>query len=1092
MLVLVVHQRSFLAQALAERVEANGRWLSVSKPACIPEDFVARLLIVRCFVWQFPRHEALMVPTKLTLSNFMCYRADGGSAGPPALVFDGLHVVCLSGENGSGKSALLDALTWALWGEARMADDDLIAQGQGEMSVDLEFQLGEQAYRIIRRRQRGGSGKRGGTTAGKSQLDFQLRNGLGWRPAGEISVRETQITINNLLRMSYQTFINASFLLQGRADEFTARTPSERKQVLADMLDLGEYERLATKAKERAKGFADQLTGLRSLIEHLEQSAGKLSFWTTSVQEASEQATRRGAVVTQAEQAQADADARLRDLQTQADQRKSLLRELERLRNEQTTREHELAKLRGQISTAETLVARAGVIARGLTELAAVQTELERLNTLSDEYNRLLHQQAELRQQFSEAKGELRAQFSSLEQRRDQLERSAARRETLLTEIRMLGDQLVGLEPLALERTTCSEERHALDLRTDEMTTLRRRHDQLETQIKLRLTKLTAQRDEQQRAIQMLTKQLADEPRWQQGLAAAQTAAAQLADAEPHHAALRAEEQQEVDAVSQLRAECARLKTAADKLKGNQKLLADAGGACPVCRSELGSEGIAHVQAHYETELVALRAAYGEAKRQADAGDERLKQVRATTADLERHMADWRRVAAQSTALADQLHQAAAWRATQITTQATYAQLETEIAERAFEPTAQAELITVAAELTALGDPAALAHQRKRLDERLRELDKRLRERDKAEGQRQANQSELARTEAELTAQPALLSELAALRRTIEENDFAHAIRSAGQQVNEAIAILDYSAETHTTTREQARALAHWTKEEQALRLAEQQRATDGARLAHVEQLQAQGATVLAQRTREDALLEQTLRGLPDARAEASARGEALREARHSLQAAQNDLVEKRTHLKRAQDDADQLAREREQERTLTHQEDLFSELAEAFGKKGVQAMLIETAIPQIEDEANRLLGRMTDGQMHLSFEMQRDTKKGDTIETLEIKLADALGTRVYDAFSGGEAMRANFAVRIALSRLLARRAGARLETLVIDEGFGTLDTLGRERMVEAITSVQDDFRRIIVITHIDELKDRFPVQIEITKTALGSHWEVR
>ncbi|NTV65189.1 MAG: hypothetical protein HGA65_16895 [Oscillochloris sp.] len=154
--------------------------------------------------------------------------------------------------------------------------------------------------------------------------------------------------------------------------------------------------------------------------------------------------------------------------------------------------------------------------------------------------------------------------------------------------------------------------------------------------------------------------------------------------------------------------------------------------------------------------------------------------------------------------------------------------------------------------------------------------------------------------------------------------------------------------------------------------------------------------------------------------------------------------------------------------------------------------MLIETAIPQIEDEANRLLGRMTDGQMHLSFEMQRDTKKGDPVETLEIKIADALGTRVYDAFSGGEAMRANFAVRIALSRLLARRAGARLETLVIDEGFGTLDSLGRERMVEAITSVQDDFRRIIVITHIDELKDRFPALIEVTKTPLGSRWELR
>jgi exonuclease SbcC len=80
-----------------------------------------------------------------------------------------------------------------------------------------------------------------------------------------------------------------------------------------------------------------------------------------------------------------------------------------------------------------------------------------------------------------------------------------------------------------------------------------------------------------------------------------------------------------------------------------------------------------------------------------------------------------------------------------------------------------------------------------------------------------------------------------------------------------------------------------------------------------------------------------------------------------------------------------------------------------------------------------------------------------------------------------------NFAIRIALSRLLARRAGAQLQLLVIDEGFGTQDAEGRERLVEAINSIQEDFARILVITHIEELKDAFPVRIEVTKTADGS-----
>jgi DNA repair protein SbcC/Rad50 len=169
----------------------------------------------------------------------------------------------------------------------------------------------------------------------------------------------------------------------------------------------------------------------------------------------------------------------------------------------------------------------------------------------------------------------------------------------------------------------------------------------------------------------------------------------------------------------------------------------------------------------------------------------------------------------------------------------------------------------------------------------------------------------------------------------------------------------------------------------------------------------------------------------------------------------------------------------------------IYEELRLAFGKKGVPAMVIEAAIPEIEDEANALLTKITSGRMHLRFDTQRETVKGDTVETLEIKIADELGTRPYENYSGGEQFRVNFAIRIALSKLLARRAGAQLQTLVIDEGFGALDSTGRDKLVEAINAVQDDFQRILVITHLDELKDAFPVRIEVTKTAHGSHIEV-
>jgi DNA repair protein SbcC/Rad50 len=149
--------------------------------------------------------------------------------------------------------------------------------------------------------------------------------------------------------------------------------------------------------------------------------------------------------------------------------------------------------------------------------------------------------------------------------------------------------------------------------------------------------------------------------------------------------------------------------------------------------------------------------------------------------------------------------------------------------------------------------------------------------------------------------------------------------------------------------------------------------------------------------------------------------------------------------------------------------------------------MIIESALPELENSANALLARMSNGRMNVRFETQRATQSGDARETLEIRISDELGERPYELFSGGESFRVNFAVRIALSRMLAHRAGARLQTLFIDEGFGTQDAQGRERLIEAIKTIEPDFERVIVITHIDELRDAFPARIEVTKTQRGS-----
>jgi exonuclease SbcC len=226
---------------------------------------------------------------------------------------------------------------------------------------------------------------------------------------------------------------------------------------------------------------------------------------------------------------------------------------------------------------------------------------------------------------------------------------------------------------------------------------------------------------------------------------------------------------------------------------------------------------------------------------------------------------------------------------------------------------------------------------------------------------------------------------------------------------------------------------------------------------------------------------------LPSLRQQMMAALRTLEEAHDHEQQANMRLGAARNKLDYCEDLRGQRVKRREEERALREEQAIYQELQRAFGKNGVQAMLIEQAIPEIEEEANRLLSRMTRGAMQVRFETQRDTKSGSTVETLDIHISDTLGTRAYETYSGGERYRINFAIRIALSKLLARRSGAQLRLLVIDEGFGTQDAEGRDGLIDALNAVRDDFSCILAITHIEELKNVFNVRIEVEKTAQGS-----
>lgn len=695
-----------------------------------------------------------MIPVRLEISNFLAYCT------PTPLDFSGIHVAVLVGENGAGKSSLLDAITWALWGRARAkTDTELVHQGAAEMRVQFTFALGQQHYRVQR-------AKKAGKSSG-GLLDFQVCDAAGqWVGIGEATIPKTQEKIIRTLRLTYETFCNSAYLMQGQADEFTGKRPNERKQVLADILGLQEWERYEERAKEKIKGLDHRLAGIDALLKEIEDELARRPEYERELTTAQAKVIEVSERLRQAESGWAQIDLARQAMVAFERQLNDITRRLKDTQREIDELDRDLRQAKARADTANLQ-----------RELEMAQRHLAELDELEGEKDR----QTEARQAVFERSAELKAQNEAARAEADALKK---RLETLQT---------------------------------------------------------------------------ATEP------------------------------------------------------------------CCPTCGQPLDEAARAALFAGLNAEVEARRAQYRE-------NQGRLKIFTDETTTLDK----W-------------LHESSG------------------------------KLKGKPAHLKKLGEVQTALEHAGEARERIAGLT-----------ERRARQA-------------------AALAADLAERDRVEA-----------------EAEQHTAVLKDAAA---------------KQRTLDNLR-------------------QEDTLTKARLGG-----------------AQQKLAALEG--LNKQRDSKRAE------------RQTLLDERGLYEELREACGKKGVPAMMIEAAVPEIEASANALLGRMTSGRMHVRFNTQRETQAGETRETLDIQIADELGTRAYENFSGGEQFRVNFAIRVALSQLLARRAGTQLQTLIMDEGFGVLDATGRERLVEAIHAAQHDFQRILVVTHIDELKDAFPARIEITKGAAGSEINV-
>ena len=853
-----------------------------------------------------------MVPLKLTLKNFLCYRGD-----VPPLDFSGIHLACLSGQNGHGKSALLDAMTWALWGKARARDDSLIYYGADDMRVELDFGARDDRYRVARRRTK----PTGRGRSGSSDLQLQVANGEEYIPITRNSLRETEAEIQRIIGMDYDTFINSAFLLQGRADEFTNKTPSQRKEVLGKLIGLEDYEALQERAKERARERGGEVSRVDSRLQYIQQQLSSKPTLEEKRKTVAEELARLegelGAKRAERDKIRVGVEALQSDKRTLDD----LRQQAERLEQQLVQQCRQIEVHQERIKRYQAVVQSKEAIQLKMRDLDRLRAEYERMNRMRTSYDGLQRRESDLLLVIGQEHSRLEEQAKGLEKTISQdLGPAVAAVPELERKVQEAQQYLDGL----------AFRLQALESESDALVTLTGEAGRLESQMK---------------SVEAEGKQLSDK----------------------------------------------------------QKMMKSSDGTstCPLCGTPLSEDQCSEINDSYQAEIDDKRALYrGLQTRFKDVTDKR------------------------------------------------------------------------AAKEEVLAERPVLEEQRGQVQRTIASYDANLAKAVEA-GKRLADERE----------------KVASLQFRLNNLDYATHEQAELAEVRSNLARLGYDTEAHQRLYRQVQEAQPIEEQAHSLKEAEKSLPEEAEALGRAEEMGTKWRGELADLRRRAHFIEEAVRDLPGLEEELKRHEAAAEGLQRSHDSALQEQGAVEGELKRLGELEAGMPAEQNSLLAAQEAQGLYEELQSALGRQGVQAMLIETLLPKVEDTANELLSRMTDGRMHVKLETQRDRRggKGGTIETLDITISDELGARAYELFSGGEAFRINLALRIALSKELARRRGAPLPTLFIDEGFGTQDASGRDRILDVMGAIQQDFEKIFVITHLEDLKDAFPVHIQVEKDERGA-----
>lgn len=992
-----------------------------------------------------------MIPLKLKLQNFLSYK------GSCTLDLEPIHTAVITGDNGSGKSSLLDSMTYALFGVARGCSksgdnsDRLIFNNEPFCKVELEFELDNQLYKVVRKRDQ---------EKQCSELDLLMFDTGKWNSLSGSTIKHTQDRIISLLRVNYDLFTSSVMIMQGKADSFTQKDPSERKELLAEILQLEIYEQLREKALEKKKEITNKLLVLKTFIDQNEEKHSQKLGVEEKIKHLNEQVFQKeGMIKNLKEKLEQTFESQIA-LEV-AFQKKKHLNDLFQRENDNIISlqadKHSYLK---QIEEAQTIILMQHEIETGYQRLLAninkdkkmnedfeVRTRIEKKITeikvrLAEEEHKLKMLKVEYEKEESIYLKEksnfmdITLKIQKFQSEQKELERIKTKKEEIeqvKTEIQMQrasnDEKLIDLKN---NLSQVKEKSVELSKKMFYFESIIREEQNIEIKLKrikenkARLEILNDEMKKETIKIEVFKSQITE-------------AQVTMVDLEEKLAILTKEEsqkrcplcgtpltvQRETDLVLNYKKELDHKK---DSITSNEAKIKEGE---TLLNSKLEKKRSMEEDIEFEAEYTEKKANLFNAKNQVRSLNEEIYSLKVTEMQM---MAEIQRLGAKKEYL-----------------KAQFSTLDRQYTEYCLKISTESNLLRNLGELQAQLGKAIEAEQKL----------------------------------------PLVTANLMKINRKLETKEYSVEVREDLEDLEKKLFEIPYDPILHKEIKKNIENFQYLESEKKLLseKINEKQILTaainkinDKITLSTQEITRIQEELKLI--TVNDTELETITRRIKE-----------LNSQIETMQKERDELL--RLHAQASENLAGYISLEEEYEeknklyKTLAEEELLLSKASEIYSKNGIQAFIIENSLPEIESKANEILNTISDGRLQIYFKVQSKSKKGLMRETLDIEISNEGKTRPYELFSGGEKFKVDIAIRIAISYILANKSGAKLSLLMIDEGFGTQDKEGVIRFVECINQIKGDFKKIIVITHLTELRDYFETHIRIMKNNGVSQLEI-